>query len=176
MDIISLDAAEAMTGISRRTLWRRVADGALASGEKDARGRTTVALGGGVLTAIREHTGVDLGAEDLHALLQADAGDADAQADVGALLYTAAAAPAGHPGARAAALYWLRQAADQNHADAMHWLGTAAAALCTEQGNAEAMMWIAKAAAHSHAIAQQQLDALLGKALAPGAMDIDSAL
>lgn len=160
MDIISLDAAEAMTGISRRTLWRRVADGGLASGHKDARGRTTVALAG-VLAAICEHTGVDLAGDDLLALQQADAGDAQAQADVGALLYTSAVAAGACAGARSAALYWLRQAAGHDQADAMHWLGTAAAELHTEQGDSEALMWIARAASQGQAIACQQVQALL---------------
>ena len=41
MNTLSLDAAEALTGISRRTLWRRVAEGAFVSGDKDARIFTT---------------------------------------------------------------------------------------------------------------------------------------
>ncbi len=44
MNSISLDAVAALTGIGRSTLWRKVADGALAKGEKDARGRATLAL------------------------------------------------------------------------------------------------------------------------------------
>lgn len=46
----------------------------------------------------------------------------------------------------------------------MHWLGLLhAAGLCGQGdgGQARALMWIAKAAAHGHAIAQQQVQALL---------------
>ena len=51
----------------------------------------------------------------------------------------------------------------------MHWLGLLHAAGLGETGannNAQALMWIAKAAEHGHAIAQQQINALLG-ALVP---------
>lgn len=46
----------------------------------------------------------------------------------------------------------------------MHWLGLLHAAGLGEAGtdnDAQALMWIAKAAEHGHAIAQQQLNALL---------------
>ena len=85
MNTLSLDAAEALTGISRRTLWRRVAEGAFVSGDKDARGRTTLALDD-VLGLMQDYTGVVFSAEDVDVLLQADAGDAEAQADTGGLL------------------------------------------------------------------------------------------
>ena len=152
MDTISLDAAEAVTGISRRTLWRRVAEGAFASGDKDARGRTTLALDG-VLGLVQDNTGVIFSADDVHVLQQADAGAAEAQADMGAMLYVA--------GARQPALYWLQAAAGQGSADAMQWLGTAHAASATEQDNPMAVMWIAKAAALGHPIAKQQVEGLL---------------
>lgn len=91
MDSISLDAAEVMTGISRRTLWRRVAEGVLVSTEKDARGRTMLALDG-LLGSMQDCTGLAFSAQNLAALCQADAGNAQAQADVGAWLYAATAA------------------------------------------------------------------------------------
>ena len=152
MNTISLDAAEVITGISRRTLWRRVGEGALASSEKDARGRTTLELDG-VLSLVQENTGVVFNAEDADMLLQADAGNAEAQADIGAMLYV--------EGAREPALYWLHVAAEQGNADAMQWLGTAYAASGSEQDNSLAIMWIAKAAALGHPIAKQQVDGLL---------------
>ena len=86
MNSISLDAVAAITGIGRSTLWRRVADGQLAKGEKDARGRATLLLGD-ALGLIREGAPIDWSKEDVDMLLQADAGDAAAQADIGALLY-----------------------------------------------------------------------------------------
>ena len=152
---LSLDAAVALTGISRSTLWRRAADGALAKGEKDARGRATVALGA-ALALMRESTRVRLSDEDVAVLLQADAGDAPAQADMGALLYVA--------GAREPALYWLRAAAEQGSAEAMQWLGAAHAAAHGEQDDKLAVMWLAKAAALGHPIARRQVEGLLGGA------------
>ena len=112
MDMISLDAAVAITGISRSTLWRRVTDGRIGKGGKDARGRALL-----VLADVLPLTEVPLGKDDLPVLLQADAGAAEAQADMGALFYVA--------GAEKAALYWLNEAAAQGHADAMQWLGIA---------------------------------------------------
>lgn len=71
------------------------------------------------------------------------------------------------PALREAALYWLQQSAAQDDAEAMHWLGLAAAAHHEGAGpqpldrQSEALMWVARAAAHGHVIAQRQLDALL---------------
>ena len=112
MDMISLDAAVAITGISRSTLWRRVTDGRIGKGGKDARSRALL-----VLADVLPLAEVPLGKDDLPVLLQADAGAAEAQADMGALFYVA--------GAEKAALYWLNEAAAQGHADAMQWLGIA---------------------------------------------------
>ena len=115
MDTLSLDASIAITGISRSTLWRRVTDGSIGRGDKDGRSRAMLALGD-VLPLVD----VALTAEDVATLLRADAGDADAQADMGALFYVA--------GSHKAALYWLQEAAAQDNAEAMQWLATAYAA------------------------------------------------
>lgn len=112
MDTLSLDASVAITGMSRSTLWRRVTDGTIGRGDKDGRSRAMLALDD-VLGLVD----MALSAEDIAMLLRADAGDADAQADMGALFYVA--------GAHKAALYWLNEAAAQNNAEAMQWLGTA---------------------------------------------------
>lgn len=150
MHTISLDASVAMTGISRSTLWRRVTDGSISTGEKDARGRATLAL-----TEVLALAQLALGDEDVATLLRADAGEADAQADVGALCQVA--------GAYRAALYWLGEAAAQNHADAMQWLATAYAAGAPAKDENLAVMWLAKAAALGHAIAREQMRQLLGQ-------------
>ena len=163
MNSISLDAVAALTGMGRSTLWRRAADGVLAKGDKDARGRATLALSD-VLGLIRDSTGVPLSDEDVAVLLQADAGDAEAQADLGALLYVQ-----GRRGGEAA-LYWLQAAAEQGSAEAMQWLGTAQAAGAAEQDEQLAVMWIAKAAALGHPIARRQVEGLLQGVVA-GAAD-----
>lgn len=149
MDTLSLDASIAITGISRSTLWRRVTDGSIGRGEKDGRSRAMLALGD-VLALVE----VKLSAEDRAMLLRADAGDAQAQADMGALFYVA--------GVHKAALYWLQEAAAQENADAMQWLGTAYAGGggVIPQDDNLAIMWLARAAALGHRIAAYQLEQL----------------
>ncbi len=154
MHVLSLDAAVAITGISRSTLWRRAGDGSIGKGDKDARGRATLALDD-VLQLMRTAGGMALGPEELALLRQADAGDAQAQADLGALFCVA--------GADKAALYWLHEAAEQGNADAMQWLGIVCAAtrggdaVQQEQNENLAIMWIARAAAQGHPVALRQM-------------------
>ena len=148
MDTLSLEASIAITGISRSTLWRRVTDGSIGRGDKDGRSRAMLALGD-VLALVE----VKLSAEDRAMLLRADAGDAQAQADMGALFYVA--------GVHKAALYWLQEAAAQDNADAMQWLGTAyAGGGVIPQDDNLAIMWLARAAALGHRIAAYQLEQL----------------
>lgn len=163
MQSISLDAAEAMTGISRRTLWRRVADGELTSTGKDARNRAVLALEG-LQGWMQGYTGLVFSAQDLNRLCQADTGDAQAQVDLGAWLYTSPRAVPRVENSQPA-LYWLHLAAEQNHGDAMHWLATVAANTGTQQGHYESLMWLAKAAMQGHPIATAQLQALLDAVL-----------
>ena len=160
LPFISLEAAELMTGISRRTLWRRVADGVLDSGPKDARGRATLGLDA-LREPLQEYTGLSLGPDEQLLLLQADTGQADAQTELGALLYLRNGAA--HPAPREA-LHWLQQAADQGHADAMHWLALTSAAQHGAPCRHEALMWLGRAATAGHMIARQQLDSLLASA------------
>lgn len=156
---LSLDAAVALTGMSRSTLWRRVTDGTFAKGEKDARGRATLALRD-VLALMLESGGPVFTSDEAALLLQADAGDAQAQADLGALLAVT--------GPEKGALYWLHEAAEQSQADAMQWLGVVCAAAASgsldaaqrEQNENLAIMWIAKAAAQGQAVAQRQMACL----------------
>ncbi|GAB1386467.1 hypothetical protein MASR1M59_16150 [Melaminivora sp.] len=160
MDFLSLDASVAITGISRSTLWRRVTDGSIGRGDKDGRSRAMLAL-----VDVLALTAVALAAEDVALLLLADGGDADAQADMGALFYMA--------GAHKAAWYWLNEAAAQGHAEAMYWLATACAGGGGMGGMGGvvpkdahlAIMWLAKAAAQGHLIAAQQMAGLLPGAL-----------
>lgn len=88
--------------------------------------------------------------EERESLLRADQADAGAQTDVGQMLYLR--------GCHAAAVYWLRLAADQGDTDAMQCLGRCYAA---GEGVARdenlALMWIAKAAAAGHFIAREQM-------------------
>ena len=88
--------------------------------------------------------------EDLKFLAAADAGSPEAQDDMGQFFLEARKYEA--------ALYWLEQAARQDHPDAMQTLGR-----CYASGEGVpkdenlAIMWLAKAAAHGHVIAQAQM-------------------
>ncbi len=160
MEAISLDAAVAVTNISKSTLWRRVTDELIGKAGKDGRNRTMLQLID-VLPLIEAPSVV--GDEEVNLLLRADAGAADAQADAGAMFYIA--------GNTKAALYWLHEAAAQDNTDAMHWLAIAHAACAPtaaemQQGGSLsarerednlAVMWLAKAAALGHPLAQQQM-------------------
>ena len=170
---ISLNTAAVLTGRSVRTWQRRIEEG-LVPRLGDERGRALVAW-----DAVRPALALRLDEAEVELLVRADQGDARAQAEVGALFALAAlrdakaAAPSNLGGGSAMpALHFLTRAAEQGEADAMHWLGLLHAAGLpmaegdkADDGKALALMWVAKAAAHGHAIAAQQLGALL-----PGAV------
>ncbi len=142
---ISIAASVVVAERSRRTLWRRIADGTMTRLADDAKGRAMLSL-----AEVAPLICVPLDQSDLDFLVQADAGNADAQNDIGQLFSNA--------GKPTIALYWLEQAARQGHADAMQWLGR-----CYIGGEGVpknkniGLMWIAKAAAHGHVIAQAQM-------------------
>jgi len=150
---LSLEATIAITGLSRSTLWRRMDGGLIGSGGKDARNRVLLRL-----DDVLPLAGVALDEEDQAMLLRADAGDAEAQADMGALFYVA--------GADKAALYWLGEAAAQGSAEAMQWLATAHASGKMSQNGQDdhlAIMWLAKSASLGHTMARAQMAELLRK-------------
>ena len=167
---ISLNTAAVLTGRSIRTWQRRIEEG-LVPRLSDERGRALVAF-----EAVRPALALALDESEVGLLVRADQGEAGPQAEVGALFALAAlrevqtAAPAGPGGAVSVmpALYFLTRSAEQGEADAMHWLGLLHAAGLGDAGggDAQTLMWVAKAAAHGHAIAAQQVAALL-----PGAGD-----
>jgi hypothetical protein len=143
---IHLNTAMAVTGLSKRTLWRRIAQGAIACGEKDQQGKTRLRL-----HTVIAHANLPLNDDDIALIKRADAGEAEAQSDLGLLLLQV--------GRAETALYWLELAARQAYPDAMHWLGRCCIAgegrRCDEHLG---LMWLAKAAAHGHVISQYQLD------------------
>ena len=77
---ISLDAAIAMTGLSKRTLWRRIEQGSLTKLAADSRGRALLAF-----EEIRPLIDLELDDEGVDMIARADGGDALAQAEAGAL-------------------------------------------------------------------------------------------
>lgn len=149
MDAVSVDTAVAVTDQSRRTWWRKISKGEVSSVQKDHRGRTMLSW-----PDVLPYICTPLHPENLPFVLRADAGDADAQNDVAQFFMSA--------GQHKAALYWLQKAVEQNHADAMLWLGH-----CYINGHGVpknehlGVMWIAKAAAHGHLIAQSLMNGLL---------------
>ncbi|KAF1045513.1 hypothetical protein [Xylophilus sp.] len=174
---VSLDTAAVLTGRSKRTWQRRIEEG-LVPRLDDGRGRALVPF-----EVVRPAVTLELDSAEVLALVRADQGDAQAQAETGALFALATLEEAraqqdgrepgtGDSGAfntggatHSIAAHFLAQAAEQGEADAMHWLGLLHAAGRGEgDHDALALMWIAKAAAHGHVIAQQQLAGMVPSA------------
>ena len=89
-------------------------------------------------------------AGELALLLEADRGDSEAQSDVALLCL--------QQGRADIAFYWFNLAAQQGHADAMHYLSELyQKGDGVEQCESTAMLWRAKAAGAGHAIAQAQM-------------------
>ncbi|MDD4927363.1 MAG: tetratricopeptide repeat protein [Methylotenera sp.] len=147
---LSLDTVCAITETSKSTWRRRMAKGDFTRQADDARGRTML-----LWSEVAPHICVRLAPEDKQTLVLADAGQAEAQDDLGQLFLMSEKYPA--------AVYWFGLAAQQNHPDAMQWLGH-----CHLNGKGVAqdenlgLMWLAKAAARGHVIAQGLMKALIG--------------
>jgi uncharacterized protein len=128
-----------------------VSEGKVTRLADDARGRATLPWDDVVQEIL-----LDLCADDWGLVFDADAGDPNAQNDLGQLFLAA-----GH---YKQALYWLHQSADKQNADAMHWLG-----YCHVGGKGVpvdhtlGLMWLAKSASHGHAIAKEQINQLVQK-------------
>ena len=176
---ISLHTAAILTGRSVRTWQRRIEEGLVPRLGSGVRALVPFEAVQQSMEGVPGEAANAWSAQDVQTLVRADQGEALAQAQMGsqfALLALRGAATAtppvpGHDAGRIAH-YFLERAAEQAQADAMHWLGLLYAAGLGPTGdasdadadtsnNAMALMWIAKAAAHGHAIARQQLAALL---------------
>lgn len=146
--VISIDTASAMTELSRRTWWRRISAGEVMRVADDQRGRAML-----LWTQVAAYVAIPITPEDQRVVILADKGDAEAQNDIGQLFLIS--------GKYAAAFYWLQQAAQQSHPDAMQWLGHCyIAGQGIKKDEHLGLMWIAKAAAHGHLIAQAQINGL----------------
>lgn len=152
MRTISLDAAIIVTQISKRTLWRRVTEGQISRLDTDERGRAMLSF-----EEIAPLITLPIEPADYELLIEADAGDADAQNELAQLFIDLDLVDVG--------LIWLNQAIAQHHPDAMHNM---AALHIKGQGISKdyntGLMWLAKAAAHGHQIAKQQMAALVPSA------------
>ena len=148
---LSLEATCTLTEWSKRTVWRRIGDGTLVQ----------VKIGGRVmipLTAIAPYICITLTDEEQDVLARADGcghghglhGDAESQNEI-ALIFLI------HQKLKCA-IYWLKRAADQGHADAMNLLG-----MCYLRGegvprdDANGIMWLKKSADLGHLIAREQV-------------------
>ena len=149
MTAISLDSVVAITELSKRTWWRRIAEHRVHRLPNDAAGRTQL-----MFDDIRMFICIPLDHDDQELLLLADLGHAQAQNEVGLLFLGA--------GKSEVAVYWLRASADQGEADAMQYLGQCYAA---GEGVSKdinlSLMWISKAAARGHVVASSQIAGLL---------------
>ena len=152
MQLLSLASLVTLTGRSERTLWRWIADGTLVRADSNAeRDKTMVHL-----DSAKPYFSLPLASEEVGLLINADAGNSEAQNDV-ALLFLSHGKPE-------SAIYWLNLAAEQGYADAMHWIGR-----CHIDGNGLpqdenlGIMWLAKAAAHGHLISQEQMQVMRAK-------------
>ena len=143
MELVSLSTATILTGLSKRTLWRRIGSGELPRGDSGGKAMIDIA-------AVADSFMVPAETE---LVLQANRGSAEACNEL-ALLFLEARRDA-------EAVHWLRKAADDDHADAMHWLGR-----CHVEGRGVprdvdlGTMWLAKSAAHGHAISKAQMAAM----------------
>lgn len=145
---ISLDTAAHVTGVSKRTLWRRINDGQINRQENDSRGRAMLTLADLVPMLC-----ISLDPEDHELLADADAGDADAQNDL-AQVFIDASRPD-------IALHWLQLAVDQEHADAIHNLAMLhIKGIGLKRDETKGLMYLAKAASLGHLIAKQQVATL----------------
>ena len=149
MHLITLKTAIHLTGLSRRTLWRRIAVGVFSKTNKDEPlGRTQIPL-----ETLAADTGMTLTTADMEVILRADEGDAQAQGEVGLMLLES-----GQP---ERALYWLELAAQAGDPEAMHWLGRChVAGEGVEADETLGLSWITRAAARGHCISQRQMEAL----------------
>ncbi|MDD2881992.1 MAG: hypothetical protein PHQ58_16310 [Rhodoferax sp.] len=146
---VSIETAVAVTDRSRSTWWRHLSEGKVTRVTDDARGRAMLAW-----ADVAPEISVPMDADELALVLRADAGESEAQNELGQIFL--------HADKFKLALYWLRLAAGKNNADAMQWL-----AHCYVSGKGVpkddylGVMWLAKAAALGHVLAQGQMRGLL---------------
>ncbi|SEL61674.1 tetratricopeptide repeat protein [Ectothiorhodospira marina] len=149
MHTISLDSAMQLTGLSKRTLWRRVSFAPYPTRrESHAGSRTLIAI-----ETIEADLPAPLEPGDDAIIAQADQGDAEAQNDVAMMLMEAERYDL--------AIHWLRLASEQEYPDAMHWLGRCyISGRGLDRDEAIGLDWIRRAAHKGHIISQRQVERL----------------
>ena len=143
--LISVDTAVVVAGVSKRTLWRWLGSGVIEHRGMDERGRAMLAY-----ADIKPKLCIAFADEDIGLLVAADQGGSDAQHDLGILCLEQDRADI--------ALHWFNLAAEQGHADAMHFLSE-----MYQLGNGvvrsetTALLWRVKATEAGHVIAIAQM-------------------
>lgn len=136
MATIRVTTAAALAGVDRRTVRRWLGEGDID------------------LAALLQQAGLRLSAVEAQTVLEADAGGADACAELATLF--------AERGFHSRAVEFWQWAADKGHADAMHWL---ARAYLDGRGVAPdlfvGLKWLATSASLGHAVSQAQTRALL---------------
>lgn len=164
MSFISLNTASSLSGVSKRTLWRRIADGCLHTQDGGEPGERTLVALDDVLRLSR----LQLTEDDYVLIVEADRGDAAAQCDL-ALLFLAQ----DHV---TEALRWLEIAANKFYPEAMFQLGRCLIAGRGVPANESAGVdWIRKAGGFGHSAAEhlmRYLNEPSRPALEPVALDL----
>ena len=144
--LISVDTAVVVTGVTKRTLWRWLGSGVIEHRGMDQRGKTMLAY-----ADIKPKLCISFAEdENIELLVEADQGCRDAQNDLGILCLEQERADI--------ALHWFNLAAEQGHADAMHFLSTMyQSGNGVERSDTTALLWRVKAAEAGHAIAKAQM-------------------
>lgn len=158
--LVTLTTAEALGGISRRTLWRRIGDKSVRTAPSTTGNQTRV-----ILDDVLKVSGSALPFSCWQWLAAAEQGDAAAQCEV-ALAFL-------EGGETKKALYWLRLASEQSCPEALYWRGRLRLSGADggktpdEEGmisdvpaDREAELWIWQAALKHHAPAEAALEFL----------------
>lgn len=156
MTYITLSTAASLTGFSKRTLWRRIAEGHLHPQDNTGQGDQARVPVDEIIDIAR----LKLEPEDRALILDADSGQAEAQCDL-ALLFLAQ----NHP---TEAIQWLTAAADQRYPEALHQLGRCyIAGNGIKENEGLGIELIARAATLGHYTAKHMLTYLMDPAREP---------
>lgn len=150
MATITLNTAASLTGLSKRTLWRRVTDGLLhLQGDANQGDHARVQL-----EEIAPLSRLHLEPEDFELLLGADAGQAESQCDL-ALEFLMQKMPS-------EAVQWFKEAARQRYPEALHQLGRChIAGTGVAPDEAHGIALITQAASLGHSTAKHQVHYLM---------------
>jgi len=160
MATITLNTAASLTGLSKRTLWRRVNDGLLhIQGQTEQGGHALV-----LLDEVMPLSRLQLEADDFSLVLDADAGKAEAQCDLGLEFLM--------QGMPTEAVHWFKEAAKQRYPEALHQLGRCYITGTGIKANeALGIEHISRAAALGHSTARHMVHYLMDPAREPLPLD-----